>query len=370
MQILVDLGRLAGQSAGLPHLLDQVVTHVARAVEVSHVKVLEYRATQDDLLIVAGVGWKAGVVGAASLSADMRSPPGRAYQTAEAVTVEDFGVEQNFDPSPLLREHGIVSLCNVPILVDGAAWGVLEVDSTVPRDFTEETFEFLRATAGLVGTWLGRTLAQAQDAVRIAAALNTAENQAVQLRELQHRAKNNFQLILSSISFERNRAADPAVAAALDKVVARVGAMALAHEQLQVRDGGKVLQLARYLQALCQSIKRQFDRIEIDVVADEVALQIDRAVPLGIILNELVTNAIKHAFDAKGGRIGVELRVGPGPGEARMVVRDNGRGISERAAEGTGLQLVRGLARWAGGDIALASTGAGTTVTIRFTVVT
>src|SRR5690242_13776344 len=90
VRILFDIGRLAGETAGLDRFLDQAVVQIARAVEINHAKILRYRPSHSDLLVVAGVGWKEGVVHAAALSAGLRSAPGRAFQTAEPVTIENF----------------------------------------------------------------------------------------------------------------------------------------------------------------------------------------------------------------------------------------------------------------------------------------
>jgi two-component sensor histidine kinase len=77
------------------------------------------------------------------------------------------------------------------------------------------------------------------------------------------------------------------------------------------REDGQIVKLPDYLRALCLAIKQQAEDIEIDVQADELGLSIDRAVPLGLILNEAATNSLKHAFgpDA-GGRISVKLVAG------------------------------------------------------------
>ena len=152
VRILVDIGRLAAENTDFTRFLDQAVVQIARAVEIHHVKVLQYRPRSSDLLLIAGVGWKEGVVRGASLPADLRSPPGRAFQTAEPVTIKDISEQEEYVRSDLLKEHGIVSVSNVPVLINGAAWGVLEVDSTTPRDFTEDTTVFLTAAAALVGT--------------------------------------------------------------------------------------------------------------------------------------------------------------------------------------------------------------------------
>src|SRR5690348_13646442 len=120
VRILVDLGRLAGEQTNLNRFLDRVVVQVGRAVEIHHVKVLKYRRETADLLVESGVGWKEGVVGSAALPADLNSPPGRAFRTADPVVIVKFDNQTEFTHSELLKQHGIVSLANVPILIDGA----------------------------------------------------------------------------------------------------------------------------------------------------------------------------------------------------------------------------------------------------------
>src|SRR3954452_15412056 len=122
IRILVDIGRLAGENADLDRFLDQAVVQVSRAVEINQVKILQYRPRRADLLVVAGVGWKEGVVRTATLSADLRSAPGRAFQTAEPVIVKNLNEQDEYVVSDFLKEHGIISLSNVPVLTDGAAW--------------------------------------------------------------------------------------------------------------------------------------------------------------------------------------------------------------------------------------------------------
>jgi hypothetical protein len=89
MRIIVDLGRLASQQLDVSRFFDQAVVQVARAVEIKHVKILQYRRQTSDLLQVAGIGWKEGVVGNATFPASLKSPPGRAYQTGEPVIITD-----------------------------------------------------------------------------------------------------------------------------------------------------------------------------------------------------------------------------------------------------------------------------------------
>ena len=119
---------------------------------------------------------------------------------------------------------------------------------------------------------------------------------------------------------------------------------------------------------ICLSIKQQAEGIEIDVQADELELSIDRAVPLGLILNEAATNSLKHAFgpDA-GGRISVKLVAGVGYGEGRLTV---GRGMTEPNPKGSGLKLIAALARQIGGRVDQESSDRGTTTSLMFPLMT
>jgi two-component system, sensor histidine kinase PdtaS len=369
MRILVDLGRAAGETADLNRFLDQAVVQVARAAEIGHVKVLRYRRREADLIVAAGFGWKEGVIGSATLPADLRSPPGRSFQTAEPVFIRSFEEQEEFILSALLRQHDIVSLVNVPILIAGAAWGVLEIDSTRPRDFSQDTIEFLTAAATLIGTFIRRHNDEPGEAARVAAAAMEAQNRDVLLREMQHRVKNNFQLILASIAIQKRRHPAGDVLRALDHVASRINAISLAHDQLAPHEEGQIVRLPDYLRALCLTIKQQAEGVDIDVQADELELSIERAVPLGLILNEVATNSLKHAFgpDA-GGRISVKLVAGVGYGEGRLTVSDNGRGITESNPKGSGLKLIAALARQIGGSVDQESSDRGTTTSLIFPV--
>src|SRR4051812_17756404 len=103
VRILADLGRLAGSSTDLQTFLQQAVVQVARATSIHHVKILRYRPGSGGLLVIAGTGWKPGVVGAAALSADLRSAPGRSFQTGEPISISNFEEQREYEISPLLR---------------------------------------------------------------------------------------------------------------------------------------------------------------------------------------------------------------------------------------------------------------------------
>jgi len=369
IRILVELGRLAGQNSTPQRFLDQAVVQVGRAVEIHHVKVLRYRRATADLLMVAGTGWKEGLVRSATFSSDLRSPPGRPYRTAEPVCISDFTKAPDFVISDILKEHGIVSLANVPILTDGGAWGVLEVDSTTPRDFSSDTVEFMIAAAAIVGSAMrSHTSARGEAAARAEAAVETQRRE-VLLRELQHRVKNNFQLILASISLQKRRFKEGESLRALDHIANRINAISLAHDQLAPRQDVQAVDVAGYLRALCASIEQQVENVTIEIDADEVELAIDRAVPLGLILNEAATNSVKHAFIESGGRIVVRLQTGIGFSEGRLTIADNGCGFKKGPSNGSGLKLIDSLARQIGGQVSTESSRDGTTTSVTFPII-
>jgi two-component sensor histidine kinase len=239
------------------------------------------------------------------------------------------------------------------------------VDGTTARDFTEDTTVFLSAAAALLGAVL-RLNARPDDEARLIIAAEEAQKREVLLREMQHRVKNNFQLVLSSISLQKRRLNAPEVHRALDHVASRINAISLAHDQLAPRQEGQTVRLSNYIRALCSAIRQQVEEVEIDVESDELELSIDRALPVGLILNETAMNSIKHAFGPDGGRIKVRLAGGIGYGEARLTVSDNGRGIQKSNEQGSGLKLIASLARQIGGEINQESANTGTTTILTF----
>ncbi|WP_292223455.1 histidine kinase dimerization/phosphoacceptor domain -containing protein [Mesorhizobium sp.] len=371
VRILVDLGRVAGEEAPLSRFLDQACVQVARAVEIDHAKILRYRPRTADLFMEAGFGWKQGTVRNAIFSADLRSPPGWTYQTAEPLVIVNGAAadeDGEYVFSDVLKEHGIKSLANVPILIKGAAWGVLEMDSSVTRDFSEDTVDFMTAAAALIASAMRQPDVERSNVEAITAVVQ-AQQREVLLREMQHRVKNNFQLILASIGIQKRRLESPEAHRALEHVANRVNAISLAHDQLAPGQDLRTVDVAGYLRALCASLQTQVEVATIEIAADEIELSIERAVPLGLIVNEAAMNSVKHAFGGEGGRIVVKLESGIGYGEARLTVADNGRGIQNPRPGGSGQKLIQALARQMGGNVQQESSAAGTTITLIFPVI-
>src|SRR6476620_8983317 len=131
----------------------------------------------------------------------------------------------------------------------------------------------------------------------------------------------------------------------------RVLAIGLAHDQLSFKTSGSSVSMHDYLNALCANIDPHRPQVLIKVDVDAASIPLDRAVPIGLIVNELVTNSIKYAFDAEGGVINVVFRVNESIGEAEISVRDNGRGMGDARPGAFGLRLVESLAGQLGGEL-------------------
>jgi two-component sensor histidine kinase len=331
---LTGFSRVAGESMVPDRLMQHAAAQVSALTHVGRVKVMRYRPDRGDLLVEAGVGWKSGVVGHATLGIDQASPPGRALQTGMAVTIEDLPNDPEFRVSDLLADHQIVSVINVPILLDGQTWGILEADASTPRSFDETDVAFLTIVANILGAALKRCELESKVVDARAECTRTKTEQEVVLAELQHRVKNNFQVILSFLALQRRDATPENSQERFTSTMDRVHAIALAHDQLTHRDAGGSVEFGDYLRALCANINPYRESVRIHVEADPTAMPLDRAVPAGLIVNELVTNSLKYAFGGEGGAINVTFCADRATGEACITVEDDGHGMSAQSGKG------------------------------------
>ncbi len=191
------------------------------------------------------------------------------------------------------------------------------------------------------------------------------EKQAL-LMEVHHRVKNNLQVITSLLRLESGRAAEPATRAVLKDMQSRIAAMALLHETIYKSESFVALDLANYLRQLAaQFFRAQVQggavRLTLDLDADPHPVTIDQAVTCGLLVAELMSNTIKHAFPAgRSGEVRIGLRSVDGGG-VRLTIRDDGVGLpadfAARQANSLGLVLVNDLARQLGGSLDVASEG-------------
>jgi PAS domain S-box-containing protein len=199
------------------------------------------------------------------------------------------------------------------------------------------------------------------------------EEQVLLIKEIHHRVKNNLQVISSLLFLQSEQVADPLLRTILQDSQNRVKSMALIHEKLyQAKDQARV-DVAEYIQNLTgylfRSYAAQASSIQLHVKVDNVQLGIDTAMPCGLIINELLSNALKHAFPADcPGEIRVELQQ-EADDQYILLVSDNGVGIPPafelHKNSSLGLQLVHTLVKQLDGTIEINRNG-GAEFRIRF----
>lgn len=173
------------------------------------------------------------------------------------------------------------------------------------------------------------------------------------LKEIHHRVKNNLQMVSSLLSLQTKNTRSKAAIEALEEGKSRVKAMALIHQKLYQHDDLSVIEMQGYIESLINSVQSVYKKgghnINITIDAEGVELDIDRAIPFGLILNELVSNSFKYAFptDDENGKIYIHLRRTKGQ-EGFFEYTDNGVGLPEdtdqRANSSMGLRLMNRLA--------------------------
>lgn len=191
------------------------------------------------------------------------------------------------------------------------------------------------------------------------------EQKALFVRETHHRVKNNLQIILSLLNLQLSTAG-PELREKLEDTLARIRSIGLVHEQLYRSDIGSI-ELKGYLNTLLAQVSdihgARRRGLDWSVEGDSVIVDIDHAVPIGLICNEVIANALKHAF-RDGQAPSLEMSISEGKDTYRVVIRDNGSGLpadfEARSRRSMGIQVIYGLAGQIGATVSFKS-AAGTT---------
>ncbi len=174
------------------------------------------------------------------------------------------------------------------------------------------------------------------------------EEKRVLLKEIHHRVKNNLQIVSSLLSIQKRQVEDPVAVGALEESKNRVRSIALIHQNLYQDNDLKEIDVKFFIEKLTQDLvhayKGENRNVSIEFDVDEVKLDIDRIIPIGFIVNELITNVLKYAFDMD--QLGIlKLKVKKEPDWLRLEVTDNGVGLPESFSLDTckslGYKLVR-----------------------------
>lgn len=340
-EILAELGVLALKGTPFLELIERTVVLTAEGLQAEFCKALEYLPQENRLLVSAGVGWDAGVIGHATVGADLESPAGFALRTGKPVISNHLENEERFRTPELLLEYGVRRAMNVILQGDGRPYGVLEVDSRSEGEFTEHDIAFLQGAANLLGMAIERQRFERD----LKAAL---EHQEVLLQEGNHRVTNSLQLVASMLSLQATAAASSELRDQLQEAMARISAISRAHQRLYRTRQIRTLILGDYLTDVCNDLDEAVGHCEVKVtVADEIQVATDRAISISLIVTELITNAAKHAYP-QGQDCAVQVNISrPKPDRIIISVRDEGQGlpagfdVSKR--KGLGMRIISAL---------------------------
>lgn len=352
-RVLAKFGEFALKSNCLQDVLQEACRLVGEALDTDLAKVMELQDDQKTLLVRAGVGWQPGIVGHTTVKADLGSSEGHALQTHHAVTSDDIATETRFVYAQFLKDNGVHALVNVLIIgAQGEApYGLLEVDSKAPRHFTEDDILFLQSYANL--------LASAVERFKSTEALHRAVQERDRLlEELQHRIKNNLQLITAFINMQRQRTESKEAREELVAIGHRIETLRLVHDKLYCAGEVERVDLAPYLAELSGALLKFHGeaarKIRLRTDLARVFVSPETAIPLGLIVNEFVTNSMKYAFNETVGVVGLEIASNDKDWPV-ITLWDDGRGLPDHPTGGTGMRLINGLlnqlgakARWSG----------------------
>jgi PAS domain S-box-containing protein len=271
------------------------------------------------------------------------------------------------DYCDLPLEHDLRAIWSTPIRSsDGAMLGIIALYAHTARTISSEEERRVEQFTHIVSIVIERG--------RMDAGLRASVvEKEVLLKEVHHRVKNNLQLISSLLSLQAGRSRDGAEAERFAESRNRVRSMALVHENLYRTGDFASVSMASHVKALCaqlfQAYRLNGQQADLITDIDDLELDLDRAVSVGLIINELVSNALKHAFpDGRAGRVQVSLKQ-PDGGACALTVRDDGVGLPPGHEAGQsatlGLQLVQDLTQQLHGTMIITRQN-GTAFTVTF----
>ncbi|MBN1135164.1 MAG: GAF domain-containing protein [Anaerolineae bacterium] len=379
-QALQEAADVVSSTLDLNEVLDRILVQVERVVAGDAFNIM---LIEDG--IASAVRWRGYEwLGVADLIDNLTMPVSE-YQTFTqmARTGQPLVVHDTTrDPRWILRPgwEKLRSYVSAPIRVAGETIGFLNVDGSRPGQFRQADAQRLEAFAQHAAAALenARLYEQAQ---RELAERKRAEEQLktslaekeVLLKEVHHRVKNNLQVISSLLHLQSKQIEDPETLSMFLESQYRVRSMALVHERLYQSEDLSGVDAAEYFRDLASYLHRSYGatagQVSLKVDVDPVPLGIDAAIPCGLIISELVSNALKHAFPGgRQGQILVQLHLGQGS-QCALVVSDDGIGLPEEldleTTESLGLHLVNRLVAQIEGSVDLDRSG-GTTYRIAF----
>jgi two-component sensor histidine kinase len=295
--------------------------------------------------------------------------------------VRNLAQTNGYTPPAFYAEHGIVATVDVLIKSNaGQPFGVLEVDSTSEHSYDEHDIDFLTGFANVLAEAVAtkRRNEELQRALAEMTATAAEKDRLLGERnllamELQHRVRNNLQLINDMVSVQMRQVSDEGGRKGLQGIIRRIMSLAEVYEHLLGAGMDGQIDLGAYASALCVNLPdlqpTPAQRVELRCVAEALQVSLGSATALGLVLTELISNSYEHAFPDRGGSIDVRVARGEAADEGVITIADDGVGYAPVAdTRRHGMGLVRRLMQQVDGTLDVVAR-AGTVWTLRFPII-
>jgi two-component sensor histidine kinase len=367
-QALADFGTFAFAETSLDKILFEAARVCAESLGAPFSKVCKFQQPRNDLRVVAGHGWKTGVVGYAISVADETSPQGRAFMSGQPQVCPNVEETNTYILPKFYFEHRILSTVDVLVATkSGVPFGVLEVDSQSEDAFDKHDIIFLTGFANVLAEAVSTS--ERTEALRIAIdrMQDLLAEKEILSQELKHRVRNSLHVVYGLLNSEIGAAHDKDSLIAFRSIALRVMGLAEVFDHLLGVGMSKVINFGDYVSALCENLPQLYKDYNVNLTCsvEPVTLELEQATSLGIVITELVSNAYLHAFPDRSGEIDVTMHVLSGGGY--LSVSDNGRGYAEAETKRRGIGLVRRFVEQVEGTMSVRS-DKGTTWTVNFPV--
>jgi len=373
--VLAEAGRLIGASIDIEDVYDRFCAALGKIITFDWVNVCSVDQQRGITTIEYRVGTDARLKGMGSQLPLETSFIGAVTRTREAVLLQVNSIEETTAVYPGLEpflQEGACCLIGIPLIYGEQVIAVLIIASATPGIYSQRDVEF----ATNVGFQITGTIASALELTerkktedKIKASLDEKE---VLLKEINHRVKNNLQIISSLLNLQSREIQDEQALRSFQVSQDRIRAMALVHEKLYQSEDLARIDFGEYIKSLATDLGSSYGLsvrdIDLKIDVENILLGVDTAIPCGVIVNELVANSLKHAFPGdRSGEIAISFRLVDG--QYTMVFKDDGVGLPEdldiNRPSSLGLTIVNALTGQLGGTIALGRNG-GSEIIITF----
>lgn len=263
------------------------------------------------------------------------------------------------------KKHHVRAILDIPVRIGGKLAGVICFEDTkTPRVWNDEEVNFALAVSQIVSLSI-ENFKRKKYEKRLKKALDEKNTLLV---EMHHRLKNNLTMLVSLMRIQSNQITDPKSQEAFENIENQILSISKLHEQLYVSENFVNVNLNSYLQELVQGLQRSYSNsIEVHAVLEDVIVKSEKAVPIGLIVNEIISNSIKHATVIQRKLI-IQMSLKLQGENFQIELSDDGKGfnLTDELRSSFGLGLIYDLSEQLNGKILFTSNDKGTRYQITF----